>query len=350
MVTVRIAVFLATFHIALGILNPWEPEVDPALRCPYGRHHTEIGNQANCNLLGVSCTEGYFCSGDTQDKNGRCCKTHNPCTTGAPYHVEGDAPACLRGDFRCPHGYTCVGTAYSSSVCCPGSGHSGPYIPDHSNQGLGCIADGGLYQPGEVFYNIAGDRCTCTITGRATCIPNSHKLPSGADRYCTAFDRSYRPGQRFVASDGCNECTCEPDGGIQCSRYPCPDFSVDRRHGTPGQLYCTFEDIHYSRGQTFTSTDGCRQCTCGNNGRVSCQRRQCNGFPDPGSSIGFPIGLPDGRRPIALPDGRTQRVGFPEDRDSIGFPRSGGQIGFSNSGSSISRGGDHGHDHGHSHK
>lgn len=45
---------------------------------------------------------------------------HNPCTTGAPYHVEGDAPACLRGDFRCPHGYTCVGTAYSSSVCCPG--------------------------------------------------------------------------------------------------------------------------------------------------------------------------------------------------------------------------------------
>lgn len=109
-------------------------------------------------------------------------------------------------------------------------------------------------------------------------------------------------------------------------------------HISTGQLYCTFEDIHYSRGQTFTSTDGCRQCTCGNNGRVSCQRRQCNGFPDPGSSIGFPIGLPDGRRPIALPDGRTQRVGFPEDRDSIGFPRSGGQIGFSNSGSSISRG------------
>lgn len=64
-----------------------------------------------------------------------------------------------------------------------GSGHSGPYPPSHSNQGLGCIADGGLYQPGEVFYNIAGDRCTCTLTGRATCISNSHKLPCKYDNF-----------------------------------------------------------------------------------------------------------------------------------------------------------------------
>lgn len=67
------------FYHCLG-----EPEVDPALRCPYGRHHTEIGNQANCNLLGVSCTEGYFCSGDTQDKNGRCCKSEETAKETAP--------------------------------------------------------------------------------------------------------------------------------------------------------------------------------------------------------------------------------------------------------------------------
>lgn len=81
-----------------------------------------------------------------------------------------------------------------------GSGHSGPYIPDHSNQGLGCIADGGLYQPGEVFYNIAGDRCTCTITGRATCIPNSHKLPckyDNANFSCdTVFLEIYREKEK----------------------------------------------------------------------------------------------------------------------------------------------------------
>lgn len=81
-----------------------------------------------------------------------------------------------------------------------GSGHSGPYIPDHSNQGLGCIADGGLYQPGEVFYNIAGDRCTCTITGRATCIPNSHKLPCKYDNVnfsCdTVFLEIYREKEK----------------------------------------------------------------------------------------------------------------------------------------------------------
>lgn len=81
-----------------------------------------------------------------------------------------------------------------------GSGHTGPYPPNHSNQGLGCIADGGLYQPGEVFYNIAGDRCTCTITGRATCIPNSHKLPCKYDNfnYDTVFLGTYREKEKCL--------------------------------------------------------------------------------------------------------------------------------------------------------
>ena len=55
-----------------------------------------------------------------------------------------------------------------------------------------------------------------------------------------------------------------------------------------GQLYCTFETIHYSRGQTFTSSDGCQQCTCGNHGRVSCQARPCNRLP---GNIGIPRNL-----------------------------------------------------------
>nr|XP_022309729.1 von Willebrand factor C and EGF domain-containing protein-like [Crassostrea virginica] len=298
---------------------PWEPATLFSLRCPYGKHYKEIGNQPNCNLLGVDCAEGYFCSGDTQDQNGYCCKTRNPCPSGAPYHVGGDAPPCLSGDFRCPAGFTCVGSAYTSSVCCPATGHIGPYP---SNPAVGCVADGRLYQPGEVFYNRAGDRCTCRRTGTASCEQSHDHLPSSSGTgYCSALGRRYYPGQRFVAADGCNECTCLPTGQVDCTSYPCASFATDRRHGTPGQLYCTFETIHYSRGQTFTSSDGCQQCTCGNHGRVSCQARPCNRLP---GNIGIP-------RNLGI-------QGF-HDNTGIQLPLQPRPV----------TGIDHGHDHGHRH-
>ncbi|XP_048754109.2 kielin/chordin-like protein [Ostrea edulis] len=292
------------------------PPKSPLLRCPYGKYHNDVGGDPICSLLGVTCPKGYFCSGDNKNQNGFCCKTHNPCITGNPYNVRGDAPPCRKGNFRCPIGYSCVGTAISSSVCCPVSDGR----PGHT--GVRCLADGRTYQVGDTFRNRAGDRCTCQYSGRSTCV--SHPIPASSV-YCRYLNRQYTTGQRFVAADGCNECRCRSDGTVRCTdqsrchvdssssrlyctyhgerylagrnfpasdgcnectcrmdaTYTCTSSPChrrqDRRDGSPtsGQVYCTYEGIHYSRGQSFSHSDGCNRCSCGRDGRVNCTTRSC---------------------------------------------------------------------------
>ncbi|XP_062577448.1 uncharacterized protein LOC134239284 [Saccostrea cucullata] len=260
-ITMKIIVCFLLITLSQGV--PYEPHAIASIRCRFGKYYKDVGNQPNCNLLGVSCPEpDFYCHGDTTEQNGFCCKKDNPCRTGSPFHVGGDAPSCLGGEFRCPAGYACVGTAYTSSVCCrvsdfPLSIPSEPVI-------LECVADGRTYRPGQVFTNIHGDRCTSS--------PFCTYVPLGT---------RYTPGQRFVAEDGCNECWCEVNGRIRCtSDIPChgPDSHGHGSH-PPGQLYCNYGDSHYGPRQSFTSPDGCQQCTCGTDGNPICSPRPCIRVP-----------------------------------------------------------------------
>ncbi len=42
--------------------------------------------------------------------------------------------------------------------------------------------------------------------------------------------------------------------------------------GTSG---CTYAGTHYAVGESFTSSDGCNQCSCGAGGQVACTARAC---------------------------------------------------------------------------
>jgi len=90
---------------------------------------------------------------------------------------------------------------------------------------------------------------------------------------CTYGGKQYAVGDNFPASDGCNQCSCDERGGVQCTLIACepqPDSGP----------YCTVDGKRYAPGQEV-SNDGCRTCVCSSSGEVSCPLHLC---PDPGSS------------------------------------------------------------------
>jgi hypothetical protein len=77
-----------------------------------------------------------------------------------------------------------------------------------------------------------------------------------------------RPGETFLADDGCNSCFC-PNSGLRrdaaCTRRFCP---VKKQ--APGQQ-CT-------PNEAFIADDGCNTCLCPENGSkrdAACTRRLC---------------------------------------------------------------------------
>jgi len=89
---------------------------------------------------------------------------------------------------------------------------------------------------------------------------------SGCDsddaKTCKMGDKTYTVGQTFPSDDGCNTCSCDPDGNIACTAMAC-------------LTSCTYDNQTYVEGQAFPSTDGCNTCSCGSDGGVSCTEMAC---------------------------------------------------------------------------
>lgn len=91
---------------------------------------------------------------------------------------------------------------------------------------------------------------------------------------CNYDGKSYAVGDKFPASDGCNQCSCGEHGEVQCTLLGCgpvPD----------GGPYCSVGGQHYAVGQQV-SNDGCNACICTSSGSVACTERACP--PDGGTS------------------------------------------------------------------
>lgn len=86
-------------------------------------------------------------------------------------------------------------------------------------------------------------------------------IKSAAPATCSYDGQTYAPGDEFEATDGCNTCTCGPDGLVGCTKKACvcnPAAEPHRSYvGTPQQCML----IRYScpKGQASFSND----CGCG---------------------------------------------------------------------------------------
>jgi hypothetical protein len=79
---------------------------------------------------------------------------------------------------------------------------------------------------------------------------------------CEYEGETYKPGDDFPASDGCNTCTCGDDGSVACTLVDC--------HPTR----CDYGGSSYELFEMFPAGDGCNMCICHETG-VTCGTAPC---------------------------------------------------------------------------
>ncbi len=88
---------------------------------------------------------------------------------------------------------------------------------------------------------------------------------------CHYNGTAYQTGQVFKAIDGCNTCSCNPEGtqGVRCSAKKCD--------GTTKEDTCFYNGKTYKTGDVFTAADGCNSCQCNPYGHkgVGCTKKAC---------------------------------------------------------------------------
>ncbi len=100
-----------------------------------------------------------------------------------------------------------------------------------------------------------------------TCTP----LPDVADAAicatCSYEGRPLQVNETTPAIDGCNTCTCEASGAVNCTRIACLET-------------CYYFGENYLQGDSFPSYDGCNSCGCGDEALISCTKIGCTTCPD----------------------------------------------------------------------
>lgn len=88
----------------------------------------------------------------------------------------------------------------------------------------------------------------------------------------------YHVGDHFPSPDGCNICTCTPNGiactAMYCPPPPPPTCGGGGPGGGGGGGACSYGGAKQPIGATFPSADGCNSCSCTPSG-VVCTERAC---------------------------------------------------------------------------
>lgn len=122
--------------------------------------------------------------------------------------------------------------------------------------GVTCEWNGKTYGPGQFPAGDGCNTCTCSPDGSVGC---TLMYCAGG---CDHGGKHYEPGQSFPAADGCNTCTCEAGGMISCTEMGC-------------EPACVYAGKPYGIGDSFPSEDGCNTCTCAQPKVVSCTTKAC---------------------------------------------------------------------------
>ncbi|XP_052791897.1 U-reduvitoxin-Pr21-like [Mya arenaria] len=147
----------------------------------------------------------------------------------------------------------------------------------------GCIdVNGSEYADGADFLATDGcNRCTCSA-GVIACTQMA---------FCEHLGVKYGVGESYM--DECNTCTCYENGVIGCTLMACPkhgrisEFTMIRSilflavvlvvaEVVKGDAKgCIDEDGNeYADGASFMASDGCNGCTC-NEGAIGCTQMAC---------------------------------------------------------------------------
>lgn len=117
----------------------------------------------------------------------------------------------------------------------------------------GCTYDGKTYKEGETFPATDGcNTCQCT-NGQVGCTKMNCK------KTCKYNGKEYGAGESFPAGDGCNTCKCDTTGQVACTTAVCG---------------CMYQGKMYPEGSSFPAGDGCNTCSC-KNGAALCSKKPC---------------------------------------------------------------------------
>lgn len=186
--------------------------------------------------------------------------------TGCLDAVVGDVDICtvngkgysLNESFPAPDGCnTCTCMADGSSACtekaCLNDGGAG------GGGGGQCSYAGKTWKVGDRFSDTDGcNTCSCLSSGDVAC------TLIGCSSGCTDGKNTYKPGETYQPG-GCGSCTCQADGSSICLAIACAPSCKDEYGKT------------HQPGETFASPDGCNSCSCGSDGNVSCTDVACGG-------------------------------------------------------------------------
>jgi hypothetical protein len=210
----------------------------------------------------VDCTNGAICYPPTQQCQPECsiaCLVYEPvCGT------DGKTYGCGQADAHC-HG---VEVAYPGEckprVCGDGS-------PLRCRIAQRPCPDGQLREIVNGCYGACVDSQTC-------------RVPAGA---CSYEGKTYKAGESFPASDGCNSCSCTADGLVACTLKACLcDYNApDRKWVLKDAEQCKLVDFVCESGQRpFVDACGCgcvaepKPVTCRVGG---CSGQLCVGAGEP---------------------------------------------------------------------
>ncbi len=274
--------------------------------CQQTVHLCYLQKPATASIAAASLTtETIKCEGKYEDCAKRYQEAGGKCVCGIP-----PPKTCEETRNMCypptPQIQTAVAVIAQQSVKCEGTYEEcvakyqrctcGGVPPDTKT----CVYKDQTYKLGESFS--AGDncnRCKCTGDG-VTCTKNTcaqtadcketrnacldeagnEKICPGTFAYCNEKykqtcscgvpipqgdcsynDQTYKQGEQFKATDGCNTCVCR-DGKAYCGSNSC-------------DVTCVYNDHKYNVGDSFAANDGCNKCSCSENGRVICTERAC---------------------------------------------------------------------------
>jgi hypothetical protein len=82
---------------------------------------------------------------------------------------------------------------------------------------------------------------------------------------CSYSGQRYAVGESFPASDGCNQCSCGQDGDVACTAKACI---------SDGGAGCVVDGKRYTAGERVSS-DGCNSCVCLESGELGCTGLAC---------------------------------------------------------------------------
>jgi hypothetical protein len=215
----------------------------------------------------------------------------NTCKCTIDGDVECTEKACSEDPVKCDPKQGCVDAGQAATD----AGHAGPYVDagkfpscdpkvnECYDAGVGsgwdyCKYNGTTFKPGETFRASDGcNTCVCSMTGNLSCSDKVCYEPDAtvAPGTCVYANNVYKPGEYFATSDKCDKCLCTDTGVVECTRDGCSANDAGAGTPVPGKGTCSYQGKTYQVGDGFGRGDNCNKCTCAADGVIECTSNSC---------------------------------------------------------------------------